>query len=62
MQKGMGAVYKKEVKGSKKGSNTMLYGGACVLISLLTIVLTATAMADEEESILQSSLRLLRIG
>ena len=54
--------YKKEVKGSKKGSNTMLYGGACVLISLLTIVLTATAMADEEESILQSSLRLLRIG
>lgn len=54
--------YSKEVRKGKGGSNLLVYGGACVTLGLLALGLTATALADEEESVFAASLRLMRLA
>ena len=55
--------YSKEVRSRNSGTRKMaLYGGACVLLAALALVLTATALADEDESVFGAAMRLIRLG
>ena len=49
-------------RGKKGGGNYVLYGGACLLLTLLAVTITATATADEDESVFSSALRLVRLA
>jgi hypothetical protein len=54
--------YSKEVRKSQKGRGMLMYGGACVMLSVLALVLTATALRDEDESVAAATLRLLHLA
>lgn len=40
----------------------MLVSGVMVLVMVLGVLLTATVLADDDEPVLQSALRLLRVA
>jgi hypothetical protein len=54
--------YAKEVRNRKTKRSPLVYAGACLAISTMALGLTALALADEEESVVGSALRLLRLG
>ena len=55
--------YNKEVKRAQKGKTPLLLvGGVTVLLGTLAVVLTATAFAEEDESVFSSAMRLLRLS
>ena len=54
--------YDKEVRRGKKGGSMLMYGGVCLLLSTLELVLTATALADQEETVFESAMRLVHLA
>ena len=57
--------YSKEGRGGRKsggGLSPMLMGGPCLLLGSLALLLTATAFADEDESVAAAALRLLHLA
>lgn len=55
--------YSKESKGARKGQRSyLLVGGVVLLLGGLATLLTATVMAEEDEAVMQSAMRLLRLS
>ena len=54
--------YAKEARRSKGGRSYVLVGGACCLATFLTLLLTATLVAEEDQSVLQSAMALLGLS
>jgi len=55
--------YSKEAKRSRGGGRSfLLVSGVMVLVLVLGVLLTATVLADDDEPVLQSALRLLRVA
>lgn len=53
--------YSKEARRSKRGRSPVLIVAGVMLLGSLTVLLTAAATADEEESVTMSAMRLLRM-
>ena len=58
--------YNKELRGTKERGRSPLvyavYAGACFLLSAVTLVFTASAMADEGETLTAAAFRLMHLA